>query len=249
MSTPPPARPRRIRTRTAEGRAVTLRSNDPVPASPEPRPSRLVPTKGLGTAGLRLEIERILDPSCGPDRADRLAALGLEAVPVLAKIAATPDDCPDCPPRRLGAIAALGLFATLEASDALTALVEDEGEDEAVQTAAAVSLGRIGSAGALARLAGMLEGSSSRALRMAAAKGLGWSGSITATSLLQRAAAGDPDPTVRGQAAASLTAISAATGLQLGAIAEVSIPKLRRPTPRRAPAPSRAVTRKGGRAR
>jgi hypothetical protein len=221
-----------IRTRTADGKEVVLRAN-------EPRPdleiteilSRRVEHGRLGLAGLRLQVEAVLDRSCGESPLQQLTALGPDVVTVLLKIAATKDEDYGCHcGRRLGAILALGRFKGAESADELRRLVADATEDVAVRASAAISLGRIGVSSAVAELGRLLRQDSDPVLRRAAAKGLAFSVSLEALGALEAAAASDKDARVRLQAYAALRGLEKLHGRRLTDVKPPAPPKPAAPT-------------------
>jgi HEAT repeats len=235
-----------IRTRAADGTAVVLRANEPRPdLTVAPLPTRLLDPGGLGMAGLRLQVEAVLDRGCGEEALPRLMRLGPDVATILLKIAAVANEDYGCRcGRRLGAIAALGRFPRADSADLLRRLVADRAEDVAVRAGAAISLGRAGSVSAVAELGRILRADPDPVMRRAAARGLAHTRSLDALGALEAAAAGDRDARVKLQAYAALRGLEKLHGRRLSAVKAPPPPKRSAPV-RLAPPGTRPPTSPG----
>ncbi|SRR5712692_1061152 len=224
-----------VRVRGPKGEYVVLSANEPPPRpAPAPRESRLVDRGRFGIAGLRLEIEELLDHNCGAEEYDRLISMGSQAADVLLKIAASTEDCAPYCHRRPAAIAALGYFNQPAVAKFLAAVAADRAASVGDRAKAAISLGRIASPEAV-RTLGELATDRDAALRRTAAKALGWAGGIEAVAHVERALRKEKDPRVRLQQAQALRLLGADTKIAEPARSAVAPRKpVKRAAPRRA---------------
>lgn len=232
-----------------QGERVTLQYNEPRPdLEVQERPSRFVEQDVLGLAGLRMQVEAILDRRCGPSPLPELLDLGPQAAQILIKIAAEHGDCEDFHCHRRGAaVTALGFFPLGRVVDYLKGLLQDRRAELDLRARSALSLGRIGSPSCIASLSLVLDRYRSPALRRAAAKGLGMSRSLEALGSLEAAVKGDRDPSVKYQAYMSLRTLEKIYNQRLSLVEAPLVPGVGKPEPVPAPRQRSYGRQRGGR--
>jgi len=210
------------------GRRATLKWTEPRPEVPE-RPSEFLEIEPRGLAALRLQVEAVLDRSCGPDEVTSLERLGPEVGPVLIKILRRRDDgVPYCQ-RRAGAIAAVGHLGIGLALEPLRAILTDRREDRALRAQATLAVGRIGTDEAVDILSGIVATDRDPTVRRTAAKGLAESGNLRSVPALIRAMADDDDAGVRRQAATAVATLDRLHQTNLSDVKVPAVPRRRRP--------------------